>query len=59
MRTRNIEWYDTDKQRPVYGIQVKADGKWHNASRGPSPLLFLNPEARGAERARLRKLPSR
>lgn len=59
MRTREHDWYDAERHRPVYGVDIYVIGRgWMPAGSGKGPTLFDCPYERDAERARLRKMPA-
>lgn len=68
MRTRVIQWLENKttisgsrvrvKMRVLYGVQVRADGKWMHAHRSGKPLIFSTEARAQAERAKLRALPA-
>lgn len=50
MRTRDHDWFDTKKQRPLYSFQVFQRGKWRHVAEDGKPLLFDNPGDRNISR---------
>lgn len=56
MRTRNYDWYDTKRNRPMFSFQVLVGAEWCNPMRDGKPLIFDSEAARDVERAKARKL---
>jgi len=52
MKTREHNWYDMQNHRPMFGIQVRWNGKWLNASENGKALLFNTQEERDAKKGR-------
>lgn len=55
MRTRNYNWYDAERRRPMYSFQVFVEGKWANPMEDGKPLIFEAEAERDAKRAEARK----
>ena len=46
---RESTWFDMEKQKEVFGIKAKVDGKWINTCDNNGPLFFDTPGARDAK----------
>lgn len=55
MQTRNHDWYDSENNRPMFGIQVKAGDSWRNAAENGKPCIYSTEAERDSKRAELRK----
>lgn len=53
---RAHDWFDTEKEKPLYGIQARREnGKWLHVCEGNRPLLYEKAEERDAKLEELRK----
>lgn len=55
MLTRKFEWFDKEKQVPVYGVQVYHEGKWKHAALNGKAILCYTEEERDEKRKLLKK----
>ena len=53
MQTRNHDWLDQKSMKPMYGIQVKHNGRWMNACNNDGPCLYETEVERDAARKQL------
>lgn len=57
MKTRIHQWLDTKRLRPMFGVQVYANG-WKHAHSNGQPLIYATRERANNCRAQLRALAS-
>ncbi|MDE1149685.1 MAG: hypothetical protein PW843_24300 [Azospirillaceae bacterium] len=58
MNVRDHDWYDTEAQKSLYGLQVHIPSVgWCFVARAGAPLLFATEAERTAERQRMAALP--
>lgn len=43
MRTRTSNWYDDQRERPVFGVEVLVRGKWRNLAVDGKPFIADTP----------------
>ena len=53
MKTRNENWFDTNTEKPLFGVQAKYAGVWRNVARDGKPALFHTKAERDKFRAEL------
>lgn len=57
MLTRPTTWLNTKTLKPVYGIELRINGKWMGYAKDGEAQFWTTEKARDAERAKLRKIP--
>lgn len=56
MKTRNYDWYDTEKGAPAYGFQVFMNGEWAHPCEDGRLLVFPTKEERDTKRKEVSKI---
>jgi hypothetical protein len=57
MQTRIHQWLDTKRWKPVFGVQVKANGRWCHLHRNGRPCFFKTEAAANRLREQMRRKP--
>ncbi|MFD0726985.1 hypothetical protein [Lysobacter brunescens] len=55
MKTRIHDWFDTKRNRVMYGFQVHTADGWKNVAEDGKPCIYTCPEQRDAKRAEYRR----
>lgn len=55
MRTRSVEWYDSEQHRVLHGVQVKTAQGWAHVHENGAPCLYPDKKDADALRVRLRR----
>lgn len=56
MRTKNFDFLDIEKSKPLYSFKVLHEKTWKNVAENGKPLLFETEESRNLKRAEYRKM---